>query len=235
MTADYRDALQEFHSAFIDKFFGNDTGLPPRLIKACNEAGEVLCRKPQPEPLPTHDLSSSAPLLWLLWNHLGAHSPVGQPIREYLGLGQFERMSDAQIGAANQYRSPLRPTPQPPADGEVAELVRYGVDWNANPLIVPMEDGYWTPWHIAADLLQHQHPHPHPHPVPVPVSERQPGPEHCDRWGECWTTDYDPSLAYTPVWKMTELPRQDLGHNFSNAYFWRNVKFWLPANALPTP
>ena len=50
-----------------------------------------------------------------------------------------------------------QPTPQPPADGEVAELQRWGVDHGAQPgrpLLSPMEDGYWTPWHIAADLLQ---------------------------------------------------------------------------------
>jgi hypothetical protein len=46
---------------------------------------------------------------------------------------------------------------EPPADGEVAELQRWGVDHGAQPgrpLLSPMEDGYWTPWHIAADLLQ---------------------------------------------------------------------------------
>lgn len=50
MTNPYRDALQALHDAVHEQFFGNDTGLPPRLIKACNEAGQVLCRKPQPEP-----------------------------------------------------------------------------------------------------------------------------------------------------------------------------------------
>ena len=47
--------------------------------------------------------------------------------------------------------------PQPPADGDVAELQRWGVNHGAQPgrpLLSPMEDGYWTPWHIAADLLQ---------------------------------------------------------------------------------
>ena len=72
-------------------------------------------------------------------------------------------------------------------------------------------------------------------PVPVPVSERLPGPEDCDAEGQCWTTDYDPSLVYSPVWKMTELPRQELGQDFSNAYFWRSVTYWLPADALPLP
>ena len=60
--------------------------------------------------------------------------------------------------AADRARALLaQPVPQPPADGEVAELQRWGVDHGAQPgrpLLSPMEDGYWTPWHIAADLLQ---------------------------------------------------------------------------------
>ena len=122
-------------------------------------------------------------------------------------------------------------TPQPPVAGEVAELL----EWlRSNAQTVQKASG--KPANgakqrltRAADLLQRQHPQP------VAVSERLPGPEDCDEEGRCWTTDYDPNLVCTPVWKMTELPRQDLGHNFSNAYFWRNVRFWLPANALPTP
>jgi hypothetical protein len=43
--------------------------------------------------------------------------------------------------------------PRPPVEQIESDLVRYGVCWEgipANPLLVPMEDGYWTPWHIAA-------------------------------------------------------------------------------------
>lgn len=31
-------------------------------------------------------------------------------------------------------------------------LQRYGVEWVGprEPIAVPMDDGYWTPWHIAA-------------------------------------------------------------------------------------
>lgn len=30
------------------------------------------------------------------------------------------------------------------------DLVRYGIDHEPKPwLLVPMHDGYWTPWHIA--------------------------------------------------------------------------------------
>jgi hypothetical protein len=41
--------------------------------------------------------------------------------------------------------------PRPPR-GE--GLPRYGVRWNGpqQPLAVPMEDGYWTPWHLADQL-----------------------------------------------------------------------------------
>lgn len=40
------------------------------------------------------------------------------------------------------------PPPRPP---EGADLPRYGLRWNgpAQPLSVPMDDGYWTPWHLA--------------------------------------------------------------------------------------
>jgi len=32
-----------------------------------------------------------------------------------------------------------------------AGLERYGIEWQGqeNPISVPMNDGYWTPWHIA--------------------------------------------------------------------------------------
>ncbi len=42
--------------------------------------------------------------------------------------------------------------PRPPAgDG----LPRFGLRWNGpqQPLAVPMEDGYWTPWHLANNLV----------------------------------------------------------------------------------
>jgi len=42
--------------------------------------------------------------------------------------------------------------PRPPELGGVAQgLPRYGLRWNGpqQPLAVPMDDGYWTPWHCA--------------------------------------------------------------------------------------
>jgi hypothetical protein len=54
------------------------------------------------QPAPAADV---APLLWVLWHHMGGNSPVGQPIRKYLGMGQFERMSKEQVEAAKGWGS----------------------------------------------------------------------------------------------------------------------------------
>lgn len=47
----------------------------------------------------------------------------------------------------------LRPE-MPPYPPEGDGLPRYGLRWNGpgNPLAVPMDDGYWTPWHLAETL-----------------------------------------------------------------------------------
>ena len=36
------------------------------------------------------------------------------------------------------------------------ELPRYGLRWNGptDPVSVPMDDGYWTPWHLAQAQIQ---------------------------------------------------------------------------------
>jgi len=35
------------------------------------------------------------------------------------------------------------------------DLVRYGIEWAGpkDPIAVPMDDGYWTPWHLANQKL----------------------------------------------------------------------------------
>jgi hypothetical protein len=46
--------------------------------------------------------------------------------------------------------SPSLPPRPPEGDG----LPRFGLRWNGpgNPLAVSMDDGYWTPWHLADQL-----------------------------------------------------------------------------------
>lgn len=49
----------------------------------------------------------------------------------------------------------IRPdaAPRPPAG---SGLPRYGIRWNGpdQPLSVPMDNGYWTPWHLAANVAE---------------------------------------------------------------------------------
>ena len=57
---------------------------------------------------------------------------------------------------------------EPGEGASLSSLVRYGVTWDGRkttPLLTPMPDGYWTPWHIAVECT---------HPAPVPVAERLP-------------------------------------------------------------
>ncbi|MFK3907933.1 hypothetical protein ACI2KD_07670 [Pseudomonas monteilii] len=62
-----------------------------------------------------------------------------------------------QLRAENARLSGLKPEgpPRPPSDDG---LPRYGLRWNGpqKPIAVPMDDGYWTPWHLA-DRIREDH------------------------------------------------------------------------------
>jgi len=72
-----------------------------RFPKSCSCGGDPPATEPAPSP--TYELTDVAPLLWVLWRHLGAGSPVGQPIRRYLGMEQHDRMTPEQIEAATRW------------------------------------------------------------------------------------------------------------------------------------
>ena len=42
-------------------------------------------------------------LLWALYHHQGGSSPIGQPIRKLLGIGQYDRLTTGQIEAAKAF------------------------------------------------------------------------------------------------------------------------------------
>lgn len=65
---------------------------------------------------------------------------------------RHERERDA-LRAEVELLKGLRPD-LPPRPPEGDGLPRYGLRWNGpgNPLAVPMDDGYWTPWHLADTL-----------------------------------------------------------------------------------
>jgi hypothetical protein len=51
---------------------------------------------------------------------------------------------------------PHRPTHNNDASFQHPSLPRYGLRWNGpgQPVSVPMEDGYWTPFHLALEELE---------------------------------------------------------------------------------
>ena len=58
----------------------------------------------------------------------------------------------ALVAEIDQLKGLMPDWPPRPPDGE--GLPRYGLRWNGpqQPLAVPMNDGYWTPWHLAHQL-----------------------------------------------------------------------------------
>jgi len=85
---------------------------------------------------------------------------------------------------------PAVPAPPITEPSALPELVRYGfIGCGPNrPLLIRLVDGYWTPWHIAATLLQRQQAELASLRVaPVVVSERPWEREGwCDAEGRCW-------------------------------------------------
>jgi len=62
--------------------------------------------------------------------------------------GDLHDRAHAARKALVDFYAGLKPElPPRPPDGE--GLPRYGLLHGKSPLSVPMEDGYWTPWHLA--------------------------------------------------------------------------------------
>jgi len=64
-----------------------------------------------PELSPDFTDTARAALLWVLWHHQGGSSPVGQPIRFALGMGQHDRLNDHQLAEAKRWEKlhPVNP------------------------------------------------------------------------------------------------------------------------------
>ena len=77
---------------------------------------------------------------------------IAKPYRDFI-----EAATPAAILALiadNERLQGLKPD-FPPRPPEGVGLPRYGLRWNgpATPLAVRMEDGYWTPWHLAEQII----------------------------------------------------------------------------------
>ena len=76
---------------------------------------------------------------------------IAKPYRDFI-----EAATPAAILALiadNERLRGLKPA-QPPRPPEGIALLRYGLRWNgpSEPLAVQMDDGYWTPWHLADQI-----------------------------------------------------------------------------------
>ena len=62
---------------------------------------------------------------------------------------QVSRTLFAALEELERLRGITPELPDRPPDGQGTP--RYGIRWNGptEPMAVPMEDGYWTPWHLA--------------------------------------------------------------------------------------
>ena len=76
-------------------------------------------------------------------------------IAKFPGVGRdagelVNKRADEMEAALDAWLKPDFPPFPPEGEG----LPRYGLRWNGpqQPLSVPMEDGYWTPWHLAVRL-----------------------------------------------------------------------------------
>lgn len=63
-------------------------------------------RQPVGEPVemsPEFTDTARAAIAWVLWHHQGGSSPVGQPLRVALGMGQHDRLTDHQVSEAKRF------------------------------------------------------------------------------------------------------------------------------------
>lgn len=106
----YSDALTE-----LEEILFTITTEPPTQVNT-TPVGEAV--------------SLSAPvetaLLYALWCHQGSSSPVGQPIRAMLGMGQFDHLTDGQVEKAiTLFTAPI-PTAitREPLETKIAQVIR---------------------------------------------------------------------------------------------------------------
>ena len=161
----------------------------------------------------TKHISTAKPIV----NRARAALADGRPSDEelwelYQGPGTFSPIEYVHDLLARRDNS----APQPPADGEVAELVAWLRETGAT--IQPSHLAEHQRYKRAAELLQRQAL------VPVAVSERMPESKDCDADGMCWWwSNVDGSWYLRRPSHPIVVCSADL------------LQIWLPAHALPVP
>lgn len=127
-------------------------------------------RQPVGEPgemSPEFTDTARAAIAWVLWHHQGGSSPVGQPLRFALGMGQHDRMTDHQIAEAKRFaawanattedfhhRAPAQAVDLGQFRTKVAELLRSEFDLEvADPEDHRHDDGSGEADRIAGKII----------------------------------------------------------------------------------
>lgn len=73
------------------------------MAVVCDPSNKLL--DPNADTLEHHPerKNAEAALLWTLYHHQGGSSPIGQPIRKLLGIGQHDRLTDEQLTQAKSF------------------------------------------------------------------------------------------------------------------------------------
>lgn len=115
---------------------------------------------------------------------------------------------------------------QAPPASDPPGLPRYGVTWQegvSSPLLTPMADGYWTPWHLAAQAIAARQSDP-----PGLVANWRPIETAPKR------TDVLAGWADRPHWLPQVLQQDDAGMWFNGEESdYRPPTHWMPLPASP--
>lgn len=78
------------------------------MAAVCDPANE--CIDPDANTLEHHPMRvlGESALLWALYHAQGGSSPVGQPIRKLLGIGQFDHLTEQQIAQARSFAEAMK-------------------------------------------------------------------------------------------------------------------------------
>lgn len=90
--------------------------------------------------------TARAAIAWVLWHHQGGSSPVGQPLRFALGMGQHDRMTDQQIAEAKRFAAWANATTEDFHQRAPAQAV----DLDAVRALLQRRIEQWRP-HLPAD------------------------------------------------------------------------------------
>ena len=108
-TLQISDSTEHENGDAVVHWMGFDAGDKTRTVKHANAQLIVALRNVAPALIAAarQNELNEAILMWLLWHHQGGSSPIGQPIRKLLGIGENDHLSAKQLAAAKSIEKEL--------------------------------------------------------------------------------------------------------------------------------